>query len=72
MPRHNPTTRTADDGRDRHGERLGRDSRARSRRLQTASEDGFRRRRLISGSRRADRELEQQVADWRSELMPGY
>lgn len=74
MPRHNPTTPSADDGHSRHERRLERDGRARSRRrarrAQTATPDGFGRQRLVQVARvqQDARDLDQQVAEWRSEL----
>ncbi|TAL15163.1 MAG: hypothetical protein EPN99_13585 [Frankiales bacterium] len=72
MPRHNPTTLSADDGHSRHERRLERDGRARSRRrarrVQTVMPDGFGRQRLVPRVQQDARDLDQQVADWRSEL----
>lgn len=74
MPRHNPSTVVdVEDGSDRHGIRLQRDSRARTRRRarrrMTITPDAFGRQRLIPRQLRDDRDVEQQVIDWRSELV---
>ncbi|MCW2929030.1 MAG: hypothetical protein JWM86_2998 [Thermoleophilia bacterium] len=74
MPRHNPSTDIdVDDGSDRDGRRLEGDTRARTRRRTrrriTVMPDGFDRQRLIPRQLRKDRDLEQQVVDWRSELI---
>lgn len=72
MPRHNPTTPSADDGHSRHERRLERDGRARSRRrarrVQTVTPDGFGRQRLVPRVQQDERDLDQQVAEWRGEL----
>lgn len=72
MPRHNPTTLTADDGHGRHERRLERDSRARTRRrarrVESVMPDGFGRQRLVPRVRQDERDLDQQVAEWRTEL----
>lgn len=72
MPRHNPTTLSADDGHGRHERRLERDSRARTRRrarrVQVAAPDGAERQRLVPRQSQDERDLERQVAEWRSEL----
>jgi len=73
MPRHNPTL-TDDEGRERHGRRLERDGRARTRRrarrIQTAAfeDDGERRRGLHSYGDDRERDLDRQAAEWRTEL----
>ncbi|MCU1674521.1 MAG: hypothetical protein JWN77_2634 [Frankiales bacterium] len=74
MPRHNPSTVIdVDDGSDRHGRRLERDTRARTRRRTrrrvTVTPDGFDRQRHIPRQLRNDRDLDQQVIDWRSGLV---
>lgn len=73
MPRHNPTTATADDGHGRHQQRLGRDTRARTRRrarrVQTVAVDGFGRQRLVPRARQDGLDLDQQVAEWRNEAL---
>lgn len=77
MPRHNPNTVIdVDDGSDRHGQRLERDSRARTRRRvrrrMTGAPDGSGRQRLVPRQLRYDRDVKQQAADWRLELaLPG-
>lgn len=73
MPRHNPNTVIdVDEGSDRHGRRLERDSRARTRRRtrrsQTVAPDGFGRQRPVPQPVHNERDLERQVADWRSEM----
>lgn len=71
MPRHNPTL-AADDGGSRHGRRLERDQRARSRRRtrrqQLADPDDLRPPRTTARQAPYERDLDRQVADWRSEL----
>lgn len=72
MPRHNPTLLAADDEGSRHGRRLERDQRARSRRRarrqQLPGPDDLRSPRTATRRTRDDRELDRQVADWRGEL----
>lgn len=73
MPRHNSTTLTdVDDGSDRHGRRLERDSRARVRRrvrrVRTVTQDGFGLPRSLPRKARETREIDRQVVEWRSEL----
>lgn len=72
MPRHNPTTLdTIDDG-SRHGRRLERDQRARSRRRtrrqQLDGPDDLRKPRTVARRTPSERDLDRQVADWRFEL----
>lgn len=71
MPRHNPTFDTVDDG-GRHGRRLERDQRARTRRRtrrqQLTDPDDLRPPRTSARTLPYDRDLDRQVADWRSEL----
>lgn len=71
MPRHNPTLLMDDDG-SRHGRRLERDQRARSRRRarkqQLTGPDDVRPPRTTGRRVPADRDLDRQATDWRSEL----
>lgn len=71
MPRHNPIPSADDDG-SRHGRRLERDQRARSRRRsrrqQLTGPDDVRPPRTTARRTSHERDLDRQVADWRIEL----
>ena len=75
MPRHNPTIATADDGHGRHERRLALDTRARTRRrarrVASVTPDGFGRQRVVLRGRQDEREVAQQVAEWKDEVLAG-